>query len=218
MKIYNDKKTFPVDNGRNGFSFETLGNPVHEEAFSIDNNAKIVLIQEKFKEILHILGMNLTDDSIRETPKRIAKMYVQEIFSGLDPNNKPEITLFENKYNYTSSLLELNIPFTSFCEHHFVPIIGKVNMAYIPNKWVIGLSKIHRLVDYFARRPQIQERLTNQISQGLAEVLQTENVGVVVKASHSCISCRGVQDLGSSTVTSSFFGEIPEKEFLFEFN
>lgn len=183
-------------------------NPLRVDAFDKDDDLKIKLITEKFKDIIEILGFDLGNDSIRGTPKRVAKMYVKEIFKGLNPQNKPEITVFENTYGYHTPLVELNIPFTSFCEHHFVPIQGKVNIAYIPKDYVIGLSKIHRLVDFYARRPQVQERLTMQILQELSGTLGTVDIGVVLKASHSCISCRGVQDLGSSTITSVFLGQI----------
>ena len=183
-------------------------NPLHDDAFTISDDTKIELIKEKFEEILHIIGLDLTDDSIKDTPKRIAKMYINEIFNGLNPKNKPKITLFKNKYEYNTPLIEINIPFTSFCEHHFVPITGTANVAYIPKDYVIGLSKIHRLINYYARRPQVQERLTQQIIEELKTTLQTNAIGVVLKASHSCISCRGVKDLGSATITSGFLGEI----------
>jgi GTP cyclohydrolase I len=186
----------------------TVENPLRDDAFNIDDNLKIELIAEKFKDIVEILGFDLTNDSIKDTPNRVAKMYVNEIFKGLDPINKPEIAVFKNEYEYHTPLVELNIPFTSFCEHHFVPIQGKVNIAYIPKNYVIGLSKIHRLVDFYARRPQVQERLTMQIPQELSSTLDTNNLGVVLKANHSCISCRGVEDLGSSTLTSVFLGQI----------
>lgn len=186
----------------------TVENPLRDDAFIIDDNLKIELIAEKFKDIVEILGFDLTNDSIKDTPNRVAKMYVNEIFKGLNPINKPEIAVFKNEYEYHTPLVELNIPFTSFCEHHFVPIQGKVNIAYIPKNYVIGLSKIHRLVDFYARRPQVQERLTMQIAQELSSTLDTNNVGVVLKANHSCISCRGVEDLGSSTLTSVFLGQI----------
>ena len=172
----------------------TVENPLRDDAFNINDNLKIELIAEKFKDIVEILGFDLTNDSIKDTPNRVAKMYVNEIF--------------KNEYEYRTPLVELNIPFTSFCEHHFVPIQGKVNIAYIPKKYVIGLSKIHRLVDFYARRPQVQERLTMQIVQELLSTLYTNDVGVVLKANHSCISCRGVEDLGSSTLTSVFLGQI----------
>lgn len=183
-------------------------NPLRDDAFDIDESKKIELIAEKFKAIIEILGFDLTDDSIKGTPNRVAKMYVNEIFKGLNPKNKPKITVFKNTYNYHTPLVELNIPFTSFCEHHFVPIQGKANIAYIPKDYVIGLSKIHRLIDFYARRPQVQERLTMQIVQELSAILDTTNIGVVLKANHSCISCRGVEDLGSSTLTHVFLGEI----------
>lgn len=157
---------------------------------------------------MEILGLDLTDDSLKETPKRVAKMYVNEIFMGLNPKNKPQVTVFENSYGYKTPLMELGIPFTSFCEHHFVPIQGIANMAYIPDHYVVGLSKIHRLVDFYARRPQVQERLTMQIFEELTTTLNCENVGVVLKASHECISCRGVNHKGSATITSASSGLI----------
>ncbi|MGV6829169.1 MAG: GTP cyclohydrolase I FolE [Flavobacteriales bacterium] len=186
----------------------TVENPLRDDAFNINDNLKIKLIAEKFKDIVEILGFDLTNDSIKDTPNRVAKMYVNEVFKGLNPINKPEIAVFKNEYEYHTPLVELNIPFTSFCEHHFVPIQGTVSIAYIPKNYVIGLSKIHRLVDFYARRPQVQERLTMQIVQELSSTLDTNDVGVVLKANHSCISCRGVEDLGSSTLTSVFLGQI----------
>ena len=190
-------------------------NPLKEDAFDMDDKLKVVLIAEKFGEIMDLLGLDMEDDSLKNTPNRVAKMYVYEIFKGLNPKNKPKVTLFENTYDYHTPLIELSIPFTSFCEHHFVPIQGKANVAYIPKKQVIGLSKIHRLIDFYARRPQVQERLTLQIQQELSAVLRTEDVGVVLKASHSCISCRGVEDSGSCTLTSSFTGLVKaDKELM----
>lgn len=186
----------------------SVKNPLHDDAFSLNDETKIKLIKQKFEDILQIIGLDLEDDSLKETPHRIAKMYINEIFNGINPKNRPKITLFKNNYNYHSPLIELNIPFTSFCEHHFVPIIGKANISYIPNNYVIGLSKLHRLTAFYAKRPQVQERLTQQIHQNLTNLLKTENIGVVLKASHTCISCRGVEDLGSSTVTSVITGEI----------
>ncbi|PVW12412.1 GTP cyclohydrolase I FolE [Marixanthomonas spongiae] len=183
-------------------------NPLRDDAFDKQDALKIKLITEKFKDIIEILGFDLTHDSIKDTPNRVAKMYVNEVFKGLNPKNKPKITVFKNEYGYHTPLVELNIPFTSFCEHHFVPIQGKANIAYVPKDYVIGLSKIHRIVDFYARRPQVQERLTMQILQELSLILETKDVGVVLKANHSCISCRGVQDLGSTTLTSVFLGEI----------
>ena len=189
-----------------------IGVPVVTTAVELSDHTKIDLLTEKFEEILQILGLDPEDDSLRETPRRIARMYINEIFKGLDPGNKPKLTLFENKYAYHSPLLEMNIPFISFCEHHFVPITGIANLVYIPKNKVIGLSKLHRLVDYHARRPQVQERLTTELGEDLMESLCTEDVGVVLKASHSCISCRGIGHFGSSTITSFFSGSICRNE------
>ena len=201
--------TLLVEDNLKSFNHHAVAlNPLRDDAFDKDEALKIDLITEKFKDIVEILGFDLTNDSIKDTPKRVAKMYVNEVFKGLNPKNKPEITVFKNTYDYHTPLVELNIPFTSFCEHHFVPIQGKASIAYIPKDFVIGLSKIHRLVDFYARRPQVQERLTMQILQELSNTLETKDVGVVLKATHSCISCRGVEDLGSSTITSVFQGQI----------
>lgn len=189
---------------------ETFENPISKTAFELSESKKITLISEKFKEIMEVLGLDLTDDSLKDTPMRVAKMYVNEVFKGLNLKNKPQITIFENNYGYKSPLMELHIPFTSFCEHHFVPIQGVANIAYIPGDFVVGLSKIHRLVDFYARRPQVQERLTMQIFEELTTTLQCKDVGVVLKASHECISCRGVNDKGSSTITSAISGHIKE--------
>lgn len=193
---------------KNSNQHVSIKNPLRDDAFDVDDTLKTELIAEKFKDIIEILGFDLTNDSIKDTPNRVAKMYVNEIFKGLNPINKPKVAVFKNEYGYHTPLVELNIPFTSFCEHHFVPIQGKVNIAYIPKDYVIGLSKIHRLVDFYARRPQVQERLTMQIVQELSTTLDTKDVGVVLKANHSCISCRGVEDFGSLTLTSVFLGKI----------
>ncbi|MBM3936982.1 MAG: GTP cyclohydrolase I FolE, partial [Sphingomonadales bacterium] len=166
--------------------------PLREDAFAMDDDLKMELIARHFREIMHILGLDLTDDSLRGTPDRVAKMYVKEIFSGLNPANKPKIALFENKYDYNQMLIEKDIVFHSNCEHHFVPIVGKVHVAYFSSGKVIGISKINRLVHYYARRPQVQERLTNQIADGLKEVLHTKDLAVIVDASHLCVSMRGV--------------------------
>lgn len=198
-----------------GTSTET---PLRPDAFEKDDDLKIELIEKHFKEIMHILGLDLNDDSLKGTPHRVAKMYVQEIFSGLKPENKPKAKLFENKYKYEEMLVEKNITFYSNCEHHFVPIVGKAHVAYISNGYVIGLSKINRIVQYFAKRPQVQERLTMQIANELKTVLKTEDVAVVIDAAHMCVSSRGVQDVNSLTVTSFYGGKFAEeqkkKEFL----
>lgn len=191
--------------------------PLREDAFAMDDDLKMELIARHFREIMHILGLDLTDDSLRGTPDRVAKMYVKEIFSGLNPANKPKIALFENKYNYNQMLIEKDIVFHSNCEHHFVPIVGKVHVAYFSSDKVIGISKINRLVHYYARRPQVQERLTNQIADGLKEVLHTKDVAVIVDASHLCVSMRGVQDHGGSTITASYSGVFEQENIRGEF-
>jgi GTP cyclohydrolase I len=191
--------------------------PLRADAFDMDDKTKMLKIEEHFREIMNVLGLDLTDDSLRGTPKRVAKMYVQEIFSGINPKNKPEIALFENKYKYKEMLVEKDITFYSNCEHHFVPIYGKAHVAYISNGQVIGLSKINRVVQYFARRPQVQERLTIQIAEELKRVLNTEDVAVVIDAVHLCVSSRGVQDNDSKTVTSHFGGKFNDEASRREF-
>lgn len=191
--------------------------PLRADAFDMDDKTKMHKIEEHFREIMNVLGLDLTDDSLKGTPKRVAKMYVQEIFSGLNPKNKPQIALFENKYKYKEMLVEKDITFYSNCEHHFVPIFGKAHVAYISNGQVIGLSKINRVVQYFARRPQVQERLTIQIAEELKRVLNTEDVAVVIDAVHLCVSSRGVQDNDSKTVTSHFGGKFNDEASRREF-
>jgi len=187
-------------------------------AFDMSDDDKIAKIQEHFTAIMETLGLDLTDDSLSQTPKRVAKMYVKEIFSGLNPANKPSVTLFENKYGYNQMLVEKNISLYSICEHHFVPIIGKAHVAYIANGKVIGLSKIHRMVKYYAKRPQVQERLTKQITEALKATLGIEDVAVAIDARHMCVECRGVEDVTSSTITSAlsgqFLNEPTRSEFL----
>jgi GTP cyclohydrolase I len=191
--------------------------PLREDAFKTDDAAKIVKIAWHFEEIMHTLGLDLNDDSLRGTPLRVAKMYVSELFNGLNPDNKPDTTLFENKFQYNQMLVEKNIKVQSYCEHHFVPIIGKAHVAYISNGQVIGLSKINRLVDYYSRRPQVQERLTEQIAEDLKKVLGTEDVAIVIEAEHMCVSIRGIKDHGSSTTTSSYHGKFLQKDTKNEF-
>jgi GTP cyclohydrolase I len=166
---------------------------------------------------MNILGLDLSDDSLKGTPKRVAKMYIKEIFSGLNPANMPKVALFDNKYSYNEMLIEKNITFYSNCEHHFVPIIGKAQVAYISNGKVIGLSKLNRIVQYFAKRPQVQERLTVQIAEHLKDILGTEDVAVLIDATHLCVSSRGVQDVSSSTITSSFSGKFNTESTRLEF-
>jgi GTP cyclohydrolase I len=196
----------------------TIETPMRADAFLLSDDEKIAQIEEKFRDIMNIMGMDLTDDSLQGTPHRVAKMYIKEIFSGLNPANKPAVKLFENKYQYKEMLVERNITFYSNCEHHFVPIIGKAHVAYISNGKVIGLSKLNRIVQFFAKRPQVQERLTIQIAEELKRVMETEDVAVLIDAVHLCVSSRGVQDFNSATVTSSYSGafnnEATRNEFL----
>ncbi|MBH45380.1 MAG: GTP cyclohydrolase I FolE [Flavobacteriaceae bacterium] len=191
--------------------------PLRSDAFDISNTEKVLLIEEKIQEVLHILGMDLTDDSLKGTPRRVAKMFVNEIFSGLHPDNKPESSTFQNKYKYGEMLVEKNITLYSTCEHHLLPIVGKAHVAYISNGTVVGLSKMNRIVDYFAKRPQVQERLTLQIVEELQKVLNTKNVACVIDAKHLCVNSRGIRDITSSTVTSEFGGRFNEKEIKREF-
>ena len=173
----------------------------------MNDDEKIKVIANHFKAIMETLGLDLKDDSLRDTPQRVAKMYVKEVFSGLNPANEPEVTLFENKYHYNKMLVEKGITLYSYCEHHFVPIVGKVHVAYISKGKVIGLSKINRLVQYYSRRPQVQERLTNQIAEGLKKAIGTEDVGVVIDAVHLCVASRGIRDTNSSTITAHYSGK-----------
>lgn len=192
--------------------------PLRSDAFVLTDEQKMKRIEEHFYQIMHTLGLDLTDDSLKGTPQRVAKMYVKEIFSGLNPENKPEISLFENKYRYNEMLIEKDITFYSNCEHHFVPIVGKAHVAYISNGTVIGLSKINRLVQYYSARPQVQERLVNQVAEALKDVLRTEDVAVVLDAVHLCVASRGIKDTNSRTITSHFSGRfndnLVKKEFL----
>ncbi|MBN7812127.1 GTP cyclohydrolase I FolE [Algoriphagus sp. H41] len=192
-----------------GSSLET---PLREDAFAMTDELKIELIEKHFKEIMNILGLDLSDDSLKGTPHRVAKMYVKEVFSGLNPKNKPAAKLFENKFKYNEMLVEKDITFHSHCEHHFVPIYGKAHVAYISNGHVIGLSKINRIVQYYAKRPQVQERLTMQIGNELKQALGTEDVAVIMDAYHMCVSSRGVQDTNSTTVTSFYSGKFEREE------
>jgi GTP cyclohydrolase I len=197
-----------------GTSFET---PMRPDAFDRDDALKVELIAKHFKEIMLILGLDLEDDSLKGTPQRVAKMYVNEIFSGLNPENAPDIKLFDNKYQYNQMLVEKNIPFISNCEHHFVPIVGKAHCAYISNGKVVGLSKINRVVEFYARRPQVQERMTVQIANHLRQALGTDDVAVLVEAEHMCVSMRGVEHTGVLTVTSAYSGKFDEETTRNEF-
>jgi GTP cyclohydrolase IA len=197
-----------------GTAFET---PLRPDAFERDDALKIELIAKHFKEIMQILGLDLEDDSLKGTPLRVAKMYVNEIFRGLNPDNAPEIKLFDNKYQYNEMLVERNIPFISNCEHHFVPIVGKAHCAYISNGMVVGLSKINRIVEHYAHRPQVQERMTMQIANHLKEALGTEDVAILIEAEHMCVSMRGVEHAGVVTITSEYGGKFKEEGARMEF-
>lgn len=194
-----------------------LTTPIREDAFLLSDEEKIVKIAGYFKEIMYTLGLDLNDDSLKDTPQRVAKMYVNEIFNGLNSENKPAITLFDNKYQYRQMLVEKNIPLQSTCEHHFQPIIGKVHIAYISAGKVIGLSKLNRIVEYFGRRPQVQERLTVQIAQELKLALQTNDISVYIDAAHMCVEARGVEHHGCSTVTSAYHGKFLNESTKAEF-
>ena len=195
----------------------SVDTPLRPDAFVLDDEQKIEMIESRFREIMDILGLDLNDDSLSGTPKRVAKMYVKEIFSGLNPKNKPEMTLFENQYKYQEMLVEKDITFSSNCEHHFVPIYGRAHVAYISKGTVVGLSKMNRIVDYYAKRPQVQERLTMQIVQELQNALGTEDVACIIDAKHLCVNSRGIRDIESSTVTSEFGGKFKEESVKREF-
>ncbi len=204
---------FSIDEIGDDHLYTGLETPMKADAFDISDEEKKEKIAFHFSKIMDVMGLDLTDDSLQGTPQRVAKMYIEEIFSGLDPKNKPKVALFDNKYQYNQMLVEKNITFYSNCEHHFVPIIGKAHIAYKSSGKVIGLSKLNRIVQYYAKRPQVQERLTNQIANELKTVLETEDVAVIIDAKHLCVSSRGVKDDTSATVTTYYGGifNTPEK-------
>ncbi len=183
----------------------------------LTDEEKIRKIEYHFAQIMDTLGLDLSDDSLSGTPKRVAKMYVKEVFSGLNPANEPAISLFDNKYHYNKMLVEKDITLFSYCEHHFVPIIGKAHVAYIPDDKVIGLSKLNRIVQYYAKRPQVQERLTIQIADALKEILHHDNVAVMIEADHLCVASRGIKDTNSNTITSVFSGKFEDDSVRNEF-
>ena len=192
-------------------------NPIRKDAFAISDDEKIELIKKDVENILTTLGIDLTDDSMKGTPNRVAKMFVKELFGGLNPIKKPKASTFENNYKYGEMLVEKNITLYSTCEHHLLPIIGKAHVAYISNGRVIGLSKMNRIVDHYAKRPQVQERLTMQIVQELQIALGTEDVACVIDAKHLCVNSRGIKDIESSTVTSEFGGKFKNEQTRREF-
>ncbi|MCG8331642.1 MAG: GTP cyclohydrolase I FolE [Chitinophagales bacterium] len=195
----------------------SIETPMKANAFEMSDEEKVEKIAAHFKEIMDILGLDLQDDSLSGTPKRVAKMYVKEIFSGLKPANKPKISLFDNKFKYRQMLVEKNINLQSFCEHHFLPIQGVVHIAYIANKAVIGLSKLNRIVEHYARRPQVQERLTVQIAEALREALNTQDVAVYVEAKHMCVEMRGIEHQGCTTVSTEYSGKFLNENIKAEF-
>jgi len=195
----------------------SVDTPLRSDAFDKTDDEKIAAIEPHFRAIMETLGMDLNDDSLRGTPLRVAKMYVKELFQGLNPANMPSMTLFENKFQYNEMLVEKNINFYTNCEHHFVPFFGKAHVAYISSGKVIGLSKLNRLVEYFSKRPQVQERLTMQIGKALQTVLQTQDVAVMMDAKHLCVSSRGVKDDSSNTITSFFGGKFQDEKTKLEF-
>lgn len=208
-----------------GFTEEEIGDdhistglktPMRNDAFAMSDNEKKLIIAGLFEQIMEVMGLDLNDDSLKGTPNRVAKMYIDEIFSGLNPANKPKVALFDNKYQYNQMLVEKDITFYSNCEHHFVPIIGKAHIAYVSSGKVIGLSKLNRIVQYYAKRPQVQERLTNQIANELAAILDTEHIAVIIDAKHLCVSSRGIKDDTSATVTSYYGGIFKTSEKIAE--
>ena len=210
----NEERSEEIGENHVGTSAKT---PLRKDAFDISNEEKIAKIQENVKEILETLGMDLTDDSLQGTPKRVAKSFVNEIFMGLDPANMPKASTFENNYNYGEMLVEKNIIVYSTCEHHLLPIVGRAHVAYISDGRVIGLSKMNRIVEYFSKRPQVQERLTMQVVQAMQEALGTQDVACVIDAKHLCVNSRGIKDIESSTVTSEFGGKFKERDVRREF-
>lgn len=210
----NNKKADSLGDNHIGTSVET---PLRSDAFAKTDDQKIESISFHYQKIMEELGLDLTDDSLSGTPYRVAKMYVKELFSGLDPKNKPKISVFDNKYQYSKMLIERDITFNSSCEHHFLPIIGKAHIGYISSGKVIGLSKMNRIVEYYGRRPQVQERMTMQIFDELKTALQTDDVIVVVEAEHLCVSTRGVNDKSSKTTTLEYGGQFGDNQIRKDF-
>ncbi|MDA9875363.1 MAG: GTP cyclohydrolase I FolE [Flavobacteriaceae bacterium] len=210
----NIEKFDTIGDNHIGTSTET---PMRTDAFKLRSDEKIDIIKDDVQHIMETLGLDLSDDSLKGTPNRVAKMFVNEIFGGLDPAKKPKASTFENKYKYGEMLVEKNITLYSTCEHHFLPIVGRAHVAYISNGTVVGLSKMNRIVDYFAKRPQVQERLTIQIVEELQNILNTKDVACVIDAKHLCVNSRGIKDIESSTVTSEFGGKFKEKDTKREF-
>lgn len=223
-KIINGRDVFTREPGQDIFDLigddhvgTSADTPMRDDAFDLSDEEKMDIISGHFEKIMQTLGLDLTDDSLRGTPRRVAKMYVKEIFKGLDPRNMPKISVFDNKFKYSEMLVERDIRMMSTCEHHFLPVIGKAHVAYISGGTVIGLSKLNRIVDHFARRPQVQERMTEQIANELKKALNTDDVAVMIDAKHYCVACRGIQDDTSTTVTSHFSGRFRDQKVKDEF-
>ena len=197
-----------IDQDHKNFSIET---PLRDDAFEISDDEKISIIQKNVKEILITLGMDMTDDSLKGTPKRVAKAYVKELFGGLNPKNLPTSSTFDNKYQYGEMLVEKNITVFSTCEHHLLPIYGKAHVAYFAQDRVVGLSKMNRIVDYYARRPQVQERLNIKVVRALQKILKTDDVACIIDAKHMCVNSRGIRHIDCSTVTGEFGGKFKDK-------
>ena len=215
MGLKNNTENFDaIGENHIGTSSET---PMRADAFKLTSDEKIDIIRDDVRHIMETLGLDLSDDSLKGTPNRVAKMFVNEIFGGLDPNHKPKASTFENKYQYGEMLVEKNITLYSTCEHHFLPIVGRAHVAYISNGTVVGLSKMNRIVDHFSKRPQVQERLTIQIVKELQKVLNTKDVACVIDAKHLCVNSRGIRDIESSTITSEFGGKFKDKNTKREF-
>ncbi len=210
MNTLTEKEIFEIIGDEHQMS--SAETPLRPDAFVKTDAQKKAVIEKHFHSIMEELGLDMTDDSLRGTPHRVAKMFVEEIFSGLNPQNKPKLSVFENSYHYDKMLVEANITFNSTCEHHFLPIIGKAHIGYVSSGKVIGLSKLNRIVDYYARRPQVQERMIMQIFNELKSALQTEDVIIVVEATHLCVSSRGIKDESSYTSTLQYGGIFNEKE------
>ncbi len=214
MNNDSDHIDFEIGEQHAGTSADT---PLKPDAFAISDEEKMQKISNHFAEIMDILGLDLEDDSLSGTPRRVAKMFVKEIFQGLNPKNKPSISLFENKFRYRQMLVERDITVKSFCEHHFLPIYGKAHIAYIANGKVVGLSKLNRIVDYYARRPQVQERLTMQIAADLKKILKTDDVAVYIDAKHMCVQARGIEHENCSTITTEYSGKFLNENVRAEF-
>nr|WP_293294066.1 GTP cyclohydrolase I FolE [Allomuricauda sp.] len=217
MKLEQTLEEQHDERGEDHVGSASTDTPMREDAFVLSDEEKIERIQSNVREIMLTLGLDLDDDSLKGTPKRVAKMYVQEIFGGLHPDRKPKSSTFDNKYKYGEMLVEKNIVVYSTCEHHLLPIVGRAHIAYISNGTVVGLSKMNRIVDYFAKRPQVQERMNIQIVRELQKVLGTEDVACVIDAKHLCVNSRGIRDIESSTVTAEYGGKFKEEATRREF-